>query len=205
MPYVPVVNVAQVEMVYSQQGQVVENVFHVQAPGALNAGNLATIANEFGQWHELHLNLVQNSGISLNLIRATDLTTALGTGIEFAAGLPRSGGGGGSPSPMNVTLAVKWITGFRGRSYRGRSYHIGLREEDYVGSTMLSARLASIIEAYRQLLVMFATDMPTYSPVVVSRRNNKVPRITGVASIIVGVTAEATTDSQRRRLPGRGR
>lgn len=205
MPFVPVPNVVAAQMLYTQQGQFVENVLHIQFPAPPTPTSMSTVAAALVTSHGAHLKTAQATTVSLVRIIMTDLSSVNAGGIEYTTGLPIAGTSGGTESPMNVTLAIKLLTGFRGRSYRGRLYHVGLVEGAYTGSTMIPATLTSIKNVYDALRSDIAAIPGGYSLVVVSRRENKNWRITGVATIVTAVDVDSTLDSQRRRLPGRGR
>jgi len=72
--------------------------------------------------------------------------------------------------------------------------------------------MADMIAAYSQLLVGGAALPVGWEWVVVSRysgtdvNDDPVPRVTGIATLVSNVLfTNNTVDSQRRRLPGRGK
>lgn len=205
MPFVPATNVCSVELVYGYEGQIMENVYHVQFPATPTTTSQASVAAAFVSWFGSYLRGVTANPCFLLKILVTDLTTVTSGGIEYVTGLPIPGTNGEDMSPGNVTVAVKWLTGIRGRSFRGRTYHVGLNRSMYTASTLFDASRAALVSAYGELLTIIGGLTGGYSLVVLSRRAAKAPRITAVASIITSVAVDPTLDSQRRRLPGRGR
>jgi hypothetical protein len=202
MAFVPVVNAARVEMVFDQEGQICENVFHVRGSSPFDYTSLALLAATFKDWHDINLKTIQVTTCALFKILATALDAEDAPSLEYTTGLPVIGTGGSDPLPMNVTVAVKWLTGFRGRSFRGRSYHVGMSRSDTLFSLMNAASIAPFEAAYNALIALIT--VPGQDLVVVSYVHNKLPRVEPLCTPIVGAFVEITLDSQRRRLPGRG-
>lgn len=205
MPFVPATNVVSAQMVYTQQGQFVENVYHVQFPAAPTPSTMNTVAAAFVSWFNVTQKTTVNVNVNLVKVLMTDLSSVNAGGVEYTTGLPIAGASAGTESPMNVTVAIKFLTGFRGRSYRGRIYHVGLVEGSYSGSTLGAGSLTTLKTTYDTLRTNIAGLAGGYGLVVLSRRENKNWRINAVATLITAVDVDATLDSQRRRLPGRGR
>lgn len=149
--------------------------------------------------------------VTLRQVLATDISVAGGLSVIGTTGLPTTGGNNTTGYPNNVTLAVKWGTGLAGRSFRGRTYHIGLviTQVD-TNDNVVASELNAIVGAYDALRTALDNATLGVEMVVVSRysgvdANHKpIPRVTGITTPISGVSADPVTDSQRRRLPGRG-
>lgn len=204
MAFVPFPNCASVEMIFTLDGQRIENRYHVEQDSPFDEVSLAVLAALFDNWWTTELRAEQPTSLSLVLIVAKALDTPSSPGVEYSSGLPKAGLFTTTPAlPNNVTLAVKWSTGLRGRSFRGRTYHIGLTEDAVAGNTISAGHLSFLIGAYEALIDDLA-GLPA-DLVVASRISNGVERTTGVTTQVSGVSIDATVDSQRRRLPGRGR
>jgi hypothetical protein len=196
-------NVAQVEMRFTQQGQQVENVYHVDVPDLVTPAMFDTIAGVFALWFSATVVADVSTGLSLNSVIVRDLQVDGGIAIEHTTGLPVAGHDPQEQAPMNVTAAVKWVTGHAGRSFRGRTYHLGLTHEQYVNSTLTGAMVNVLHNDYTLLLTeTIALGNPLC---VLSRRHAKAVRAQAIHTPITGVIIDNTIDSQRRRLPGRGR
>jgi hypothetical protein len=79
----------------------------------------------------------------------------------------------------------------------------GIPKTAITANTVDSLTVSGIAAAYNQLLVV--ADGLGADWVVVSRFHDNAPRTAGVVSFINAATVvDATVDSQRRRLPGRG-
>lgn len=202
-PFVPALNVAQVAMRFIQAGQRVENVYNVHNMSAWSALNMIALAQGFKDWWVTNLAPLVTSELVLDSIVVTDLTTSTSTQIIFVSGLPTPGENTNVGLPMNVTVAVRWNTASRGRSYRGRTYHLGLNRANVVGSLINTATQAALKAAYDTLITdVFAVG--TSDLVVLSKRSANAWRTAAVFTTIGSSSVELTIDSQRRRLPGRG-
>jgi len=104
--------------------------------------------------------------------------------------------------PNNVAVVVKWITANRGRSYRGRTYHLGIPQGSVTGSVLTTGYRTSLVQAYSNFVLLGTT--PTWTLSVASRYSNGQPRTNGVITPINALSINPTVDSQRRRLPERG-
>lgn len=214
MPFQPCPNIAQVELIYTASSQPCENVYHVLMDSGWDATKLAALTDDMATWNHAHLRGMQSAEVFLQKIRATDLTTSTGLVHEVAVSPPDQGADTGAPLPNNVTIAVSWRTGLRGRSQRGRTYVIGLTEER-LGSDaqeVTSGDAGSIITVFEALIE--AIDAVTGRHLVVLSRfhgvdpttHKPVPRANGVGTIITNVIlADPFIDSQRRRLPAHNR
>lgn len=203
VPFVPCLNVAQFEMVYQEESQRVENVFHVHRIGtSWDATALTTMCGTLATWFAAHLNTFVSTGVSLVLIVATDLTSKMTPRVEYTSGLPAAGADASTKLPNNATFAVSWRTPFRGRSYRGRSYHIGLTQNDVTGSVLKGPSVVTLTAAYTALLT--AINVGGYEMVVTSKRQDGNWLANGISTPILNCTINANLASQRRRLIGRG-
>lgn len=209
MPFIPLPNAARVEMVYDYNGEIVENVFHVLGTVPFDATTLGDVGDVFFNWYENNLQGTQVVGATLEVIKVRALDSDTAPGIENTGGLPLSGSLTGDSLPNNSTVVIKWVTGLSGRSFRGRTYHIGLGAGDTVDpNTLSSSAQTALLTAYEALISEIETA--GYQLVVASLYHGvdtdgkPIPRTEGIATPIIGARLDLTLDSQRRRLPGRG-
>lgn len=203
MPFVPTPNTLRAEIIFLWDSQQVENVFHIRTPNVINESELDSVHTVMNLWYDSYLSAMQPSAVSLLKYVIADASDQFGVSKEYAPTTRIQGQVSSSPSmPNNVTLAIKWNTGFRGRSYRGRTFHIGLWESAMVGNNIASDVLANFISTYTQLIT--SLDGSTRELGVVSKFQGNVQRTEGVFTPIRTVTCDGVVDSQRRRLPGRG-
>jgi len=203
LAFIPIPNVAQHTINYTWLGQQVQNVFHVLYPSAPGSGMISDANDIIAAWW--------NTEIEPNVSNQVEARSIIGTSQHVANGpqhttafAPGSVGQLTSPSmPSGTTVAVSWRTGFSGRSFRGRTYHVGLVEGQIVGNEIDGATHSLLVGNYVQLVTDLAVvDTPL---VVASRYTNNAPRVTGIATVILSVILDTFIDSQRRRLAGRGR
>lgn len=187
---------------YLYDGQQVENVFHVRSSTVAGITEMTAAAAAYKSWWTDHGKPISPTTLALQSILVKTLSTPIDPGIEYTTGLPEAGTSSGAQLPNNATLAVKWITAFRGRSYRGRTYHLGLMETQVVGNTVDPGALGIIKAVYQGLLDgLTAAGIPL---VVGSKIGAKVERFVGLSTPVVALQIDPIVDSQRRRLPGRG-
>lgn len=199
MTFVPVENVARFELVFTHNGIICENVYHVQhAASSWTASDLSETCYQLVIWWDNNIKARVSSNTVLTKIVATSLHTQVSPKIEYVTGLPLTGTKVGNALPGNVTVAVKWVTGNRGRSARGRSYHIGLCEDQVTDNLIDEAFYTALLSAYQALQPTIEDTFRSFR--VVSLWSNKVKRTTGVTYRITGVSINSRVDTQRRRL-----
>jgi hypothetical protein len=191
-------------MLYLNQGQVMENVFHVYRAAGWAGQDLGALCQIFSDWQSQHLRTVQVIGTILNQVVARELSTSTGA----RATVPVSAGNGGTivngNEPGNVTFAIKWNTSTGGRNANGRTFFIGMPEA-WVADSIVDENAANLIlQKFQTLLTL--VNVNGQRLVVLSRWLNKVKRTNAVVFGILSATyTDRVADSMRRRLPGRGR
>lgn len=202
MQFVPVPNCVQVEMRFTQDGQKVENVFHVEKDGPDQAGTRLTVAGYFYQWWTTEMAPLINDQVQLREIYVTDMSAQNGGSTTYVPIATTYGASVQDPLPNNVTLAVSARTSQRGRSFRGRSYVVGLTRNTVLHNRFNDAVVTAVQNAYNTLINDYIEQGQL---VVVSKVSGGVPRTEGVTTPITAwVVVDNVVDSQRRRLPGRG-
>lgn len=202
MAFIPLPNTIKVVFEYTVGGQLVVNVYFVSKPSPWSTGDMGNALAIFDGWHNTTARTHQSASLVLNRIVATDQSTQNAPGLELAVAA-RPGTIPGEVMPNNVTLVTTFNTAFRGRSFRGRSYWNGMAEAQVAGSLVLPATVTAINNTYPTLQTSLGAASMTL--VVASRFTNNAPRITGLSTPVTGFRTENVVDSQRRRLPGRGR
>jgi hypothetical protein len=195
--------VASVELIFDALGQKVENVYHVKQEDAWTETDLTNVAAAFKDWFSVDMAPITHSSVSLGKIVCKDLSTSTGPAIEYVADLPIAGGYSSTAiCPLNVTAAVSFGTALRGRSYRGRIYHVGLAVAYVSGNQLGSGTQGSFLSAYGALVTAVSTA--GFQLCVLSRFAAKALRTNGIGTAITSVSVDINLDSQRRRLAGRG-
>lgn len=202
MGFVPFLTTAQVEMRFVQAGQKVENVYHVKKVGGWTVETMEELAADFVSWWSGTQKAYAPITLGLVMVAVKDLTTQYSAGIEYTTGLPLAGENTDEQMPNNVTAAVKFTTGLRGRSFRGRVYYIGLTNQHVIANTIDPGHVTTMNGWFANLITRLgALDAQL---VVASRIGGGVERTTGISTPVLSASVDATVDSQRRRLPGRG-
>lgn len=202
--FVPFENVAEVVLIGSEAGQEIVSVHNFEFPSALTTSILEALAGAvINSWID-NLAPILSTGLDLNAVKATDLTTVSSPGVTVPTPSGTDGNVDTAPVQINVALVLSEATDLRGRSYRGRVYQAGLP----IGSL---ASPGSVTETYQTDFVNaytgFFDDIETAEScihVVCSRENGGVRRTVGVATPVTAYSANINLDSQRRRLFGRG-
>lgn len=204
MPTAPAPGIAEVALHFTQDLQLVENIFHVRTTGVWEPATLLTLAEDVATWWLNDLKPQCADNLVFREVVATDLSTGTGAQVTHSISPPQTGTGGSGALPNSATLAVKWTTGLRGRSFRGRTYHLGLLDAQVASNTVIPATLASLITDYNGLInaINLVTER---TMVVLSRFTGGVERPIAIGTPIIQASIDPTVDSQRRRLPGRGR
>jgi hypothetical protein len=212
MPFVPVPLTVAVEIRYLLDEQHIENTLYFRGLGAPTISSLTGVINGVEAWWVDNMAPLLCDTLDLVEIVATDISSASGPQLALPP-VSVSGGALGQPAlPNNVTLAVSFRTASRGRSFRGRNYIPVLTEGQVVNNTVGDAAVDGFQAAYEALRIAAGDFTPEHEWVVVSRFSGvdsdkkPIPRTTGIATPVTSVVVvDPVIDSQRRRLPGRGR
>ncbi len=211
MPFVPCLKVAQIEIRMTADLQHVENTLYFHFVDAVTSIVLAEVGVAIHDWWVANLSPLMWSGVHLNEIVCTDLTSATGPQTTTASTVDDHGQIDDVPLPTNVSLAVSFRTANRGRSFRGRNYFVGIVEGQKSGANTVGDELITgLVDAYTALTDIASGFDATW--VVVSRFHGvtsagvPIPRSAGISTEIETVlVVDNVIDSQRRRLPGRGK
>lgn len=197
--------VASIEMIYQFADQPCENVYHVtnETGAVITTAELTDLAVAFASWETDTASTARSTNTQLMLIRARDLTVEAGNQWEQSESI--DGTQAGAVMAQNVTISIKANTNRTGRSYRGRSFWIGMTEPQASNGLVASGFITGVTDRMNNLITV-VSEVPPFKLAVLSRRNDGVVRPTGVATPIVNyVCVDAFVDSQRRRLPGHNR
>lgn len=203
MPFQPVPQVIQAELVYNWDQQVVENVLHYQSPGPVTATDMSELCLELIDWYNANLKTLHPTTISLVAVKATDLNSASAPAVVITTGLPLVGTAASASMPNHVALTMTKRTALRGKSHRGRLYHPGLVEANCTGNNVIGANVSGLVTIYN-LLRTLTTTVGGWELVVVSRVQEGITLVAGEFTPVTNFTSDGVIDSQRRRLPGRG-
>lgn len=202
MPFQPASNVVSADFFFTWQGQQVMNKHHYFMD-PVDVGDMNTLASELYLWWANHLSQQVSSTVLLREVAITDLTTQDGPTASYTNS-PLVGGSNVNESVVNSTsIVVSLKTAGRGRSRRGRIYHVGLTDNVVADNRVSQAALDALLVGYSKLL-----DPNTISVAqlcVLSRQFNNVVRPVASSATVTSMTFhDNVVDGQRRRLPNRG-
>ena len=203
MPFIPVPNTAQFELIYNWSGQVCENVLHYVKASPWDYDDLELVCGLLRSKWDTAVQPAMPTTLSLTSIKGTDMSSQTGPTITYATGLPLAGLSGSPSLPNNCALVITKRTALRGRSFRGRLYMPGLVEADVTNNNVSGAQVAAFIVMWNNFLVCDMGDDEALL-CVVSKFSGGSARATGVATLVANLTSDGVIDSQRNRLPGRG-
>jgi len=204
MAFIPVPNCVQYELRMLFDNQEVENTLWGEFPGTPTAAGINDMCEALSGWWVTNIKPNVVSTLQLLEVYGSDQSASTGPESTFVPTGTQAGTLASPALPNNVALCISFRTQLRGRSYRGRNYLPGIAEDGVTNNVFLAARTAMFVSAYTSLIGLFNDNAQTW--VVASRFTSNAPRITGVAEPITAVVAtDPIVDSQRRRLPGRGR
>lgn len=205
MPFVGNDNVAQVNVSMLWDSQGVENTLYFFSTTPITEARLYSLAAGVGLLWQTNMMPLMSSQVILNEVNAIQLVPVPAPTAAWSPSTLIVGGDNGAAMPNNVTTTITFRTGLSGRSYRGRNYWIGITEPNVVNNTVNNGLILNILAAYALMIGPGEVDSDwTWS--VYSRYVNNAPRETGLSQDVTSVGSfDNTVDSQRRRLPGRGR
>ena len=201
--FIPTEHGLKVELLYSQNGQKLENVFNFDCGHNPVLEDVASLAGVVIDWWIAHIQPMASTDLGFMGLKFTNLEAADGFQVEYNTGLPLWGLGEAAGLPGNVTVAVRLNTMYRGRSSTGRVYHVGLRPTQVAGNQLEMNSISVLKAAYEALLS--DAQIAGFAWTVISYMISKNWRPAGIKSNITSVSVEQNLDSQRRRLSGRGK
>lgn len=203
-PFIPAPNCVRASLVFSYNESVAMNVLHFRYAQPFDVAHMTQLAEALKDWWAEHLRGWFTAANSLDRIEVQALDADNSPGVTYTTGLPLIGTAvGGFQMPSNVTCAITLRTAYRGRSYRGRIYHVGLLESSVTGNRLAGGAAIALQTPYNQLQTGIAQS-DAYDLVVVSYMHNLAWRTTAAVNTVISVNINDTLDSQRRRLTGRG-
>lgn len=206
MPLPLTANAAKCVLRYVIDGQLMINdlVFTNEVEGVTPLG-LADLSQAVGQWAVDNILPLLAEDVVFGVVTARDLSTNPGFEFERSFG-PFQGGVASEAAPNNVCITVSFRTGVAGRSFRGRNYISGIPNSSITLNVLNTPFANDIIGAYNLLLAGGGVLPANWVWVVLSNFHNGVARAVGLTSQIQNsILTDTIVDSQRRRLPGRGK
>lgn len=200
MAFQAVPDVAEVTLIFTQNLETITNTFHAEKVGGYVQADIDQLAQKVdnslpaGLLIEMSQDCVYERTEVRGLAVENDLFgvdgTNSGPGAKLVEGLPN-----------NVTLSLKKISGFTGRSARGRWYCVGIPEDMLASNENVydPVRVDGFLAGVEVTRASVATA--GWVSVIVSRYTGGAERPSGVTFPWVGTVAvNNNVDTQRRRL-----
>lgn len=183
-------------MVYARDTRTYENVIHLFKAAGWTLSAMQQSALDLREWWNTYYRQGCPGAVALTQVQIRLYDPANPLAYDLAV-TPNPGNRGGTAEAGNVTQTISWRTGLAGRKYRGRIYVPALAEPDVTSNDLVG----SVVSA-----VFSAAALALYSGALA---NGVVPavfhRSTATYTPVNSHVVESIVDSQRRRLPGRGR
>lgn len=203
-PYQPAPGVLQVEMVYTDDAQRVQNNHYVDngTDAAWSTAEINAVLDEFQNTYWAAIRPLLPATTSLQAIIGTDLGTLTGKKVIRNVD-PVEAGTNVSPGlPNSVTKAIRYDVGTRGKGQNGRMFIPSLCEADVTLNKVSGATMLAWIAALHDLKLAIAGIAATYALSVLSRYAGKVRLATAVPKPIVDFNyPNEYVDVQKDRLP----
>lgn len=205
MPFIPVPNTASVECIYEWDNQIVENtLYYTLGTATPDLSDLTALVEAVSGF--IRSGLLPLMADTITLLRLVGRVLETLDGIQYISttGLPQDGASTAESMPNNVAACISLRTGLAGRSFRGRNYVPGLTIANIDHNQLNPSSLAAIVDVYTALIAPVPASAWNMS--IVSRFTAGAARAEGIATPVTQVVfVDNIVDSQRRRLPGRGR
>lgn len=212
MTFYPVTNGAQVRLIQSFRDQLVVNTLwflHLTgAPTFADIQALATACNF--QWQSSIATLLSNDlSYERCIVRDYSVENSFEAVASPSSPVP---GTAGDAMPNNVAFAVSLRTGLSGRAYRGRIYLAGIPRAVVEENSLMSTFLDDVSIAMSGFIGP-SEIVPDWQLGVAHRVSSgppperlPIPLDPGVITVASNFSfSDVIVDSQRRRLPGRGK
>ncbi len=128
MAFVPAPGVVECVVGGTYFGQPWVNVFHIKKEGGTSSASTADVTQRAFDAHFSNLRDVASTAVNWVQASGRDLSTQFGEVAIVAAPAGSAGGQVGQGMPANVALLAQKLTGFAGKSSRGRMYLPGVPE-----------------------------------------------------------------------------
>lgn len=189
--------VCRVTIFGSRDTRQILNTLHVRNTAGWSLASMATLANDIRTWLSANYKGIVPSQYTWYLISVRQYDPSVPLAYDLSISPPIVGSRGNNPEAGNVTSTLSLRTGLAGRRYRGRIYVAGIDESDVTVLDLLSSSYVAALGVIAQALLTIV-NTGTRSLCIFHKNTNTYTDVNGYA-------IENIVDSQRRRLPGRGR
>jgi hypothetical protein len=210
MAFIPAPNTAQVNIRYLYAGQQIENTLYFHKGSAFSGTDLQDLADSVNDHWASDVMIDLSNALQMTSVYVVDLTTA-SSGVATHTESHTGSNSGSAATPGNVAFCLKFTTASRGRSFRGRIYLPGIPiGYESTPGILNQSDADTLLEDVQGAIGQIVADTGL-THVVVSRysgvdvNGDPIPRATALSTPVTGYSyTDRNSDSQRRRLPGRG-
>lgn len=203
MAFQAVLDTAGIDIIYSLNAVIVQNGFYAEMPGGYDLIALQALADQVdlqvhGTWKaqqppEAIYVRTEVRGLALENDQVATQALSTGPGVHT-----------GSALPNQVTFSIKKTSGLTGRSARGRTYWIGVAQNEIqpTNENLIEAVYAALLVAAVGSMRTGIASVGTWEPVLVSRFTGGVQRDFGKTFPWLGeANIDLRVDTNRGRLP----
>lgn len=204
MPFQPVPDGVKIEIRFSQNGALTENVLHANVAAYTGEAPLLDIASVVDGIVKADWLPVMHSSIVFLETVVTDIATEGGDQFVLSAGSGHAGGVGGFRLPNEVSIAVRLKAETGGRHGSGRIFWQGVADGQTTGTNFASSTFQTgLLDAVQTLIDALEAINVIVS--ILSRIAAGVQRLEGILyGPVTPSLYDTTLDSARRRKPGFG-
>jgi len=201
---IPVPNGIKATMVYNLNTIRMVNVYWFTKGSPATLADLTSLANVLKTWENTAAKTYRTTGTSFVSVDCAAMDSA-GLPVYTLPILPAIFGVVNTPSlPSYASIAIKHTTGLGGRSYRGRTYYIGVGQNMLNGADMITTTVqANISGTYTTLRSSANTAGFTMCVASlyhgVDGSGKPIPRLSGILTPILSSDCGIGLDTQRHR------
>lgn len=199
MAFVAVPNVIKTVVRYNFNDRIYTNTLWWHKSGGSTVAQAELLVDAVRAAYSTYVLPNQSSDVGLLNVLGYDMSAIDGFVVSSGAAGPNVGGVISPGFPGNVTVAISLRTANRGKSGRGRLYHIGLADNQVTYNTLNSGVAGGLTDAYLDMKNDVETTVP-YLWGVVSFQRDGVALDPGNWQQITNITVDPQVDSQSRRI-----
>ncbi len=202
--FIPAANTAELRAIFDTPGGKAMNVTNWRKATPFDKDDLAALIDAYVTAWDAQFSPLQSTAVEMTRVIATDINSENSFQVDRAPAISVQGGLAEAPAPNNVTVATKFTTGHAGRSYRGRSYFIGMTDGQHTADQLEAGLADSITSAWTDLVGAIHDSDLGADLVIVSYCSDGAWRTDALVNPVTDISTENTIDSMRTRLSGRG-
>lgn len=197
-------NVVKAALVFQRDTRQLVNTLHFAHVGGWDLARMTTLAGDLKTWWNTIYRTAVPAAVALTQVQVRLLDPSNPLAVDFPVAPSIPGTRAGTSEAANVSLSLSERTGLAGRAHRGRIFMPSVSEIDVSVTDQATSVLVGLAaNAIANLIFGFTT---TSAFPCVFHRPGLLPRpLDNLYDLVTSYVVEDLIDSQRRRLPGRGR